>query len=394
MRHVLFLLLMPALLTAQTTNVLFIGNSYTYANDLPGTLESLALSLGDTLACTSSTFGGATLGGHATNAATLDLIAQGGWDFVILQEQSQLPSFPDSQVNADFFPAVHTLVEAIRAANPCAMPVLFMTWGRENGDASNCANWPPVCTYEGMQALLTERYLEASVAEEAWCAPVGVVWSNVIGAVDLYSGDGSHPSAAGTYLAAATFYAALTGQDPTEATFDAGLAEAAALREAAWTTFTEQPAAWNRFDPLGYEMTWDAGQIHFTTGPLIDSLSLNGSPFPSGSPWTIPGATPVELTLHSSCAGDLTVLDTVFADVAGLPELAALLAPFPNPAAQRFSLDLPTACTVRLFSASGALHREWAAPAGRSTWFVGDVPRGVWLLEVDGRWVHRLVIAR
>ena len=50
-----------------------------------------------------------------------------------------------------------------------------MTWGRENGDQSNCQSWPPVCTYEGMDDLLRERYMIMANDNNALVAPVGAV---------------------------------------------------------------------------------------------------------------------------------------------------------------------------------------------------------------------------
>ena len=66
------------------------------------------------------------------------------------------PFFPPSQVASQVYPYAESLCEYIREANPCTDPVFFMTWGRENGDSQNCAAYPPICTYEGMQDRLTE----------------------------------------------------------------------------------------------------------------------------------------------------------------------------------------------------------------------------------------------
>ncbi|MBL8001134.1 MAG: hypothetical protein JNL05_04150 [Flavobacteriales bacterium] len=247
---ILSLLALPLALSAQTTDVLFLGNSYVATNDLPGVLRQLALSLGDSVNTAQSTPGGYTFQGHTTLAASQQLIDQGGWDFVVLQEQSQIPSFPLSQVQADCFPFAAELVDSIRVHSPCAEPVFYMTWGRQNGDASNCANWPPVCTFEGMNGLLRERYLTMAVDNDAWCAPVGVAWKNSRDqqpAINLYSTDGSHPSPAGTYLTACTFYAALFRESPVGAGYTAGLdpTTAAALQAIAASTVLDSLGTWN-----------------------------------------------------------------------------------------------------------------------------------------------------
>ncbi len=146
------------LISAQTTKrVLFLGNSYTNVNNLPQMLADVASSVGDVVTFDSNTPGGYTLQGHSTNASSLSKIAIGNWDYVVLQEQSQLPSFSNTQVANSVFPYAHYLDSLINAQNPCAETAFYMTWGRKNGDASNCTSWPPVCTYAGMDSLLSLR---------------------------------------------------------------------------------------------------------------------------------------------------------------------------------------------------------------------------------------------
>lgn len=192
--------------------VLFLGNSYTAVNDLPNTLRQLALSLGDTIEVDSYTPGGYTFYAHTNDANTLAKIQTPGWDFVILQAQSQEPSFPPAQVATDTYPYAMWLDSAIHATNPCAETVFYMTWGRKNGDAVNCAIYPPVCTYLGMQQRLYDSYMEMSMLNHATCSPVGAAWRkcrDVYPNIELYQADESHPSMNGTYLAACTFYTTL-----------------------------------------------------------------------------------------------------------------------------------------------------------------------------------------
>ena len=85
----------------QVKHVLFLGNSYTYVNNLPQMLADMALSTGDTLIFDSNLPGGYTLNGHSTNPTSQPKILQGGFDYVVLQEKSQLPAFPLNQVMTD-----------------------------------------------------------------------------------------------------------------------------------------------------------------------------------------------------------------------------------------------------------------------------------------------------
>lgn len=241
---------LPPQAHAQAKRVLFIGNSYTQVNDLPGLVRDIALGLGDTLQVTMVAPGGYTFQQHAVYAPTLSAIAQGNWDFVVLQEQSQRPAFPIAQVTADVFPFAAALVDSIAVHAPCAEVLFYMTWGRQNGDTQNCPVWPPVCTFEGMQELLRERYLMMALDNAAWCAPVGVAWRTVREnhpSVGLYAADGSHPSLGGSYLAASVILSTIRRASCSASTFNASLDPALAmlLRDLAGSLVEDSLDAWN-----------------------------------------------------------------------------------------------------------------------------------------------------
>ncbi len=251
----LTLFLVAALLftNAQNTRkVLFIGNSYIYTNDLPNMIKTLASDCSDTLEYSQSTPGGCTFQNHLSNSTTLSLIQQGGWDHVVLQEQSQLPSFPYSQVQNECFPYAEQLCQTIHGTTPQAMVVFFMTWGRRDGDASNCANYPPLCTYEGMDSLLCARYTEMAEQNHAALSPVGRVWNHLRNEhpeIELYSSDGSHPSAVGSYAAAVTFYTILFQRSPSCISNDLAVdaAAAQAVRETVEQVVYDSLDYWYRF---------------------------------------------------------------------------------------------------------------------------------------------------
>lgn len=151
---------------AQTTKrVYFVGNSYTYYNNLPELIQKIALSTNDHLEYDSHTPGGSRFQQHAANPTVLDKIAEGNWDHVVLQEQSQLPSFPQQQVATMVYPYARQLVDAFKTANPCGSAVFYMTWGRKYGDEQNCNNGlPQLCTYEGMDNALYTSYMQMAAA--------------------------------------------------------------------------------------------------------------------------------------------------------------------------------------------------------------------------------------
>lgn len=268
-------------ISAQITSVLFIGNSYTYVNDLPGTFRQLALSKGDSVFTDMSAPGGYTFEQHTTNATTLSKISQQSWNYVVLQEQSQKPAFPQSQVQQEVYPYATTLDSLIHANDSCTETVFYMTWGRKNGDASNCANYPPICTYAGMQQSLRESYLAMGQMNNATVSPVGMAWKKIIAdslSFNLYQTDESHPSVYGTYLTACVFYAMLFQQSPVGANFYSTIPDTTAI-------LLQQTAEAIVFDSLS--LWFDNGKIPFAgfdfsaagTNFTFQSTDINGTQF-------------------------------------------------------------------------------------------------------------------
>ncbi len=275
--HRLFQLFLILVLTTglqgQTKKVLFIGNSYTGYNNLPQMVADAALSVGDTLIKDKHTPGGARLSDHASNATAMNKINSNDWDHVVLQEQSQLPSFGIGQVSNEVFPFAKILCDSIRSNNACTRPMFYMTWGRENGDQSNCANLSWLCTYEGMDSMLNLRYRMMGEDNEAYVSPVGAVWHYIRDNhpdIDLYTGDGSHPSIRGSYVAAITFYTTIFKKDPTLITFNSSLDESMAniIKAAAKLIVFDDLQEWNVgvYDPVAaYSVQEENNTLSFSS---------------------------------------------------------------------------------------------------------------------------------
>lgn len=210
-------------------NVLFIGNSYTYCNGLPVMLGDLAKARGRTVATRKVTKGGVTLKWHSRNPETLEAIAEGGWDFVVLQDQSLAPvERPDMLRGASI-----DLAARIRKAG--GEPVLYMTWARQHAPET--------------QEAITEAYSRVGAEIDARVAPVGVAWGRSLAAhpeITLHTADRSHPTIDGSYLAACVFLATLLGETPVGlpsrfrtaegVAASVGAEEAAMLQEIAWAS--------------------------------------------------------------------------------------------------------------------------------------------------------------
>jgi hypothetical protein len=251
--------------------VLFLGNSYTGVNNLPQLVHDLALSAGDTLVFDSNTPGGYQLIDHSNDVISQNKIMSGGWDYVVIQGQSQEPITFTNQFNS----GGGALYNLIKQYNPCAVTMPYMTWGRKNGDASNCAAFPVMCTYQGMDTTIRKRYLMLTNFVKGEVSPVSVVWNylrqNYPG-INLYQADESHPSLEGSYAAACCFYAMLFKKDPTLITFNFGLnaSDAAIIRNAAKTKVFNNLQLWD-FKQLAIS------KINYEIGPGSNEMLFDAS---------------------------------------------------------------------------------------------------------------------
>ena len=319
----------------QTKNVLFLGNSYINSNSLPQLTANIALSFNDTLNWDSNTPGGYTFQLHSTNTTTLSKIAASNWDYIMLQEQSQIPSFPPSQVANDCYPFASILVDSIKSANSCAEPIFFMTWGRENGDQSNCANYPPLCTYDGMQSRLRESYIEMSIDNQCSVSPVGAAWKYVrdqYPSIALYSSDGSHPSIYGSYLAACVHYSSIYKKSPVGSSYCSSIScsDALLLQQAAalivldsldnWRIGANEVSASFSHQIVGTTVAFtNNGQNNLSAdwnfGDGTTSTDMN----PTHN-YTANGSYNVQLIANGNCGSD-TLIQTIDISNVGIKEL-------------------------------------------------------------------------
>jgi hypothetical protein len=177
--------------------VLFIGNSLTAYNDLPGTLAQLAQSVHDTIAVESVTRPNLAVIDHVNGMSdAVDVIRRGKWDYVVLQ---QGPT--SQQLHRD------TLILATRLLEPDIR--------RAGARSAQLMVWPAVQNIAVFDRVLLSCR-EAAKAVGGLCLPAGEAW-RAAWAVDasllLYGPDGFHPSPVGTYLAALVVYEGITGHD-------------------------------------------------------------------------------------------------------------------------------------------------------------------------------------
>ena len=183
--------------TTTPRTILFVGNSFTARNDLPGLIAQLAAARGLSVEHCLISAGGASLRRHWNAGAARTAIREGGYDHVVLQEQSTLPIKNAARMHE----SVCLFDEAIKAAG--ARTVLYMTWARQHAPES--------------QQALTDAYNTIGRELGATVVPVGAVWERFLGKHDeplLHDKDRSHPTMAGSYLAACVFLATVFRENP------------------------------------------------------------------------------------------------------------------------------------------------------------------------------------
>ena len=194
--------------------ILFIGNSFTYFNDMPTAIfEKIAARCGIDVSVSSVTAGGWSLLRFAEagddKTAAVDVALSERPDIVILQEQSHTPiSAPEK-----FSEGARLLCERCRAVG--AVPYLFATWGYHEGHGKLKLYGTDTAD---MEMKLRRAY--NSVARElgVGVCQVGaaMTYAYLKGAQGLYRPDNYHPDPQGSLIAAVTILATVTGVDISE----------------------------------------------------------------------------------------------------------------------------------------------------------------------------------
>ena len=202
--------------------ILFLGNSFTYYNDglhkhYGNLLRAADLYRTDRNKLRMLTYSGSGLWEHS--AALHSALINDRWDAVVMHDYSNGPI-----TEWDRFVSASDALGGIARAQDTT-PILMMTWAY--------AGQPE------MTLKLAEAYTKRGKDLGAKVIPVGLAFAAAVQqlGIDLYSPDLrrfdsgqpvyeqtiKHPSLAGTYLAACTVYAALTGRTPEGLIYTAGL---------------------------------------------------------------------------------------------------------------------------------------------------------------------------
>ena len=205
-----------------TTKVLFLGNSYTYYYTYPVIFKEIAWREGHYADCSIFISGGYTMAQHLANQHSVELVDKGGYDYVMLQDQSVLPLLNGTADDSAMTESLNVMTERVKKSSPDAKVFIEITWGRRFGNNNlgqyekHSQKYPHFFTdYDAMQ----NRLIENITAEAEQCKiglhPLGLAWQIVMHErpdISLYHTDNHHQSYAGSYLSAAVAYLVIYGE--------------------------------------------------------------------------------------------------------------------------------------------------------------------------------------
>lgn len=204
----------PEPATGESPKILFVGNSHTFYNDLPGTFYEFTSAMGHEADVYELTEGYYKLKNFAdTNdelGSVLDqILTEEQWDFVILQENTTaaFSSSPDKHM----FPFARTLDEKIKNAG--GQTAFLMTWSPKNG--LGIGNFK--LGREKVQKKISENYIKIANELDALLLPAGVAFMRCTEKypdIELWDEDEQHPSPEGTYLATCIAYTVFYQSSP------------------------------------------------------------------------------------------------------------------------------------------------------------------------------------
>lgn len=179
----------------KSLKLLFIGNSHTYKNYVPGIVKDLFASIGVSVHATALVEGGKCLVYHADRRETEMNILYGDYDYVILQGRG-------SDFDGPAFVENGKKIYEKYISKTNAKTILYMVW-------SDKGKWEA-------QPARIEAHRELAAAIGADIAPAGEVFKPLLRrrpAPELYRDDGNHANAIGGYAAACSIFYTITKKE-------------------------------------------------------------------------------------------------------------------------------------------------------------------------------------
>ena len=195
-----------------TLKVLCIGNSFTYYCGTPAMLKEIAWSEGHFIDISASLKGGWTMAKHLSLETTDDMIAEGGWDYMLLQDQSLVPAKvgPDPKGMAQQIREMEAVAVKVRTLSPECKAVVENTWAYWKYDFGSFKSLDDFDKNGKKGAKIL-----AKAVGNAEVSPIGQAFRIVRAErpdINLYHTDKHHQSVLGSYLKSCVNYLVLYGQ--------------------------------------------------------------------------------------------------------------------------------------------------------------------------------------
>lgn len=227
-------------------NILFLGNSLMYYNDMPELFANIANASGKKVNVKSVTKGSATISDFAderteVGSRAIPLLKNNKWDLVIIEPSRRISPYENTVKEAELASA-KKIRELAKAAGGDVL--LYSVWGNNNGkvvefQALSPTEIPEVAKHlmdrKSHVKFLHEVNLEfAAAMGGVKVALAGYAFENCIAKypeLNLYHSDERHPSPIGSYLAAAVIYATIFGENVENIPYAVSAAPAAGVLE-------------------------------------------------------------------------------------------------------------------------------------------------------------------
>ena len=195
-----------------TLKVLCIGNSFTYYCGTPAMLKEIAWSEGHFIDISASLKGGWTMAKHLSLETTDDMIAEGGWDYMLLQDQSLVPAKVgrDPKGMAQQIKEMEAVAVKVRTLSPECKAVVENTWAYWKNDFGSFKSLDDFDKNGKKGAKIL-----AKAVGNAEVSPIGQAFRIVRAErpdINLYHTDKHHQSVLGSYLKSCVNYLVLYGQ--------------------------------------------------------------------------------------------------------------------------------------------------------------------------------------
>ena len=208
-------------------NILFLGNSLMYYNDMPSLFEQIAKAHGKEVFVYSVTKGSATISDFAdetteVGAKAISALKNSKWDIVVIEPSRRITPYENTVKEAELA-AAKKIQELAHAAG--GEVLLYAVWGNNSGKVAEYkAETPTSMTKVAVHQIDRKTHTQfmhqvnlefAAALGGVKVAPAGYAFENCIAnySYELYDADKVHPSAIGSYLAAAVIYATIYGEN-------------------------------------------------------------------------------------------------------------------------------------------------------------------------------------